>query len=56
VEEPALRHCALVAAPYGGEFAPVGALGVIGPSRMNYARVIPMVEFLSQLLTERLRA
>jgi heat-inducible transcriptional repressor len=55
VEEPALRHCALVAAPYGGEFAPAGALGVIGPSRMNYARVIPMVEFLSQLLTERLR-
>jgi heat-inducible transcriptional repressor len=55
VEEPALRHCALVAAPYGGELAPVGALGVIGPSRMNYARVIPMVEFFSQLLTERLR-
>jgi heat-inducible transcriptional repressor len=55
VEEPALRNCALVAAPYGDEFAPVGALGVIGPSRMNYARVIPLVEFLSQLLTERLR-
>jgi len=55
VEEPALRNCALVAAPYGDEFTPLGVLGVIGPSRMNYARVIPLVEFLSQLLTERLR-
>jgi len=55
VEEPALRNCALVAAPYGDELAPFGVLGVIGPSRMDYARVIPLVEFLSQLLTERLR-
>jgi heat-inducible transcriptional repressor len=55
VADPALRNCALVAATYGGERAPPGVLGVIGPSRMNYARVIPLVEFLSQLLTERLR-
>ena len=55
VQDTALRNCALVAAPYGDAFAPLGALGVIGPSRMNYARVIPLVEFLSQLLTERLR-
>ena len=56
VGEPALRNCALVAAPYGGELASLGVLGVIGPSRMNYARVIPLVNFLSHLLTERLRA
>jgi heat-inducible transcriptional repressor len=56
VDEPALRNCALVAAPYGGELASLGVLGVIGPSRMNYARVIPLVDFLSHLLTERLRA
>jgi heat-inducible transcriptional repressor len=55
VNEPALRNCALVAAPYGEQLTPAGVLGVIGPSRMNYARVIPLVEFLSQLLTERLR-
>jgi heat-inducible transcriptional repressor len=55
VEEPALRNCAVVAAPYGNDITPFGALGVIGPSRMNYARVIPLVEFLSQLLTERHR-
>jgi heat-inducible transcriptional repressor len=56
IDEPALRRCALVAAPYGDERAPLGVLGVIGPSRMNYARVIPLVDFLSRLLTERLRA
>ena len=55
VDEPALRDCAVVAASYGGDLAPAGALGVIGPSRMNYNRVIPLVEFLSQLMTERLR-
>ncbi len=56
VDEPALRNCALVAAPYGDDFESVGVLGVIGPSRMNYARVIPLVELLAQLLTERLRS
>lgn len=54
--EPALRHCALVAAPYGRPDAPLGALGVIGPRRMDYARVIPLVECLSELLTEKLSA
>ncbi len=54
--EPALRHCALVVAPYGGPSAPLGVLGVLGPSRMDYARVIPLVDYLSQLVTERLSA
>jgi heat-inducible transcriptional repressor len=54
VGEPALRCCALVAAPYGGSSDPLGALGVIGPSRMDYARVIPVVEYLSTLVTEKL--
>ncbi|MEN8180910.1 MAG: heat-inducible transcriptional repressor HrcA [Myxococcota bacterium] len=54
VGEPSLRHCALVAAPYGGERAPLGVLGVIGPRRMDYARVIPLVGFLSTLVTERI--
>ncbi len=51
--EPGLRHCALVAAPYGAGGTPLGALGVIGPSRMDYARVIPLVDYLSRLMTDR---
>jgi heat-inducible transcriptional repressor len=54
LDEPGLRHCVLVAAPYGDAGSPIGVLGVIGPSRMDYARIIPLVECLSELLTERL--
>lgn len=54
VGEPALRSCALVAAPYGELSHPLGALGVIGPSRMDYARIIPLVEYLSTLVTGKL--
>lgn len=54
--EPALHACALVAAPYGGIESPLGVLGVIGPRRMDYARVIPLVEYLSQLVTDRVSA
>ena len=28
----------------------VGALGVIGPTRMNYARIIPMVDYTARLV------
>ncbi|HVH07883.1 MAG TPA: heat-inducible transcriptional repressor HrcA [Myxococcota bacterium] len=52
VPEPVLRHCALVAAPWGEG----GALGVIGPSRMDYARVIALVGYLSHVVTEKLGA
>jgi heat-inducible transcriptional repressor len=52
VPEPVLRHCALVAAPWGDG----GALGVIGPSRMDYARVISLVGYLSHVVTEKLGA
>lgn len=53
--EPGLRDCALVAAPYGRGGA-LGSVGVIGPSRMDYARVIPLVGFVSGVLTEMLDA
>ncbi len=55
-EDPHLEHCALVVAPYGQGREPMGVVGVLGPSRMNYARVIPIVEFLSELVSENLVA
>ena len=54
--EPALRSLALVAAPYGGAEVPLGVLGVLGPSRMDYARVIPLVDALSRWVSRRLCA
>jgi heat-inducible transcriptional repressor len=56
IDEPALRHCALVAARYGGRGGALGTLGVIGPSRMDYPRVVALVSFLSRAMGERLSA
>jgi len=56
VDEPGLRSCALVATPYGGDQSPLGMLGVIGPARMDYGRMIPLVDYFSQVMTHRLRA
>ena len=39
-----LEGMSLVTAPYGHEGRTLGVLGVIGPSRMAYDRVIPVVE------------
>jgi heat-inducible transcriptional repressor len=52
--EPELRRLALVAAPYGGGPTPLGVLGVIGPCRMDYPRVVALVGTLSELVSERL--
>lgn len=43
--------CALVIAPYRGKDARLmGAIGVIGPARLNYGRVIPVVNYASLLV------
>jgi heat-inducible transcriptional repressor len=46
-----LTDCAVVAAPYGGA---TGMLGVIGPTRMDYGRIIPLVAYCSRQVTEKL--
>ena len=50
--DPALAELAVVAAPYGLAGGGVGSVGVIGPRRMNYPRVIPLVRYVSRLLSE----
>jgi heat-inducible transcriptional repressor len=48
----ALSGSSVIAAPYrGSEGQVVGVVGVIGPTRLNYARVVPMVDFTAQALT-----
>lgn len=56
LDEPALRRCALVTATYGEGDSALGMLGVLGPSRMDFARVIPLVGTLSRLVTRRFTA
>ena len=48
----ALSGSSVIAAPWrGSEGQVVGVVGVIGPTRLNYARVVPMVDFTAQALT-----
>jgi heat-inducible transcriptional repressor len=54
--ESGLDRCALVAAPYGDGSRPLGVLGVIGPRRMDYGHVIPLVSYCSCFVTEKLSA
>ena len=43
--------CSLVVAPFKGESQTiVGAIGVIGPTRLNYARIIPMVDYTAKVI------
>jgi len=47
-----LTEVSVVAASYGGEDRPLGTIGVIGPSRMSYSKVIPLVDFTADVITE----
>ncbi len=47
-----LSGSSVIAAPYrAGGGRVVGVVGVIGPTRLNYARIVPMVDFTAQTLT-----
>eukprot|EP01037_Dinobryon_pediforme_P008586 gene8586-8678_t len=48
-----LSGSAVIATPWrDGEGRVVGVVGVIGPTRLNYARVVPMVDFTAQSLSK----
>lgn len=51
-----LSGSSLVVAPYrDSEHHIIGAIGVIGPTRLNYARIVPMVDYTAQLVSRLLR-
>jgi heat-inducible transcriptional repressor len=45
-----LDDCSIVTAPYAAGDSVVGVVGVIGPTRMAYERVIPLVDMTAKLL------
>jgi heat-inducible transcriptional repressor len=49
-----LDECSVITAPYRVNGEIVGTLGVIGPTRMDYERVIPIVDITAQLLSSAL--
>lgn len=51
-----LSGSSVIVAPYrDASDRIVGVLGVIGPTRLNYARVIPIVDYAAELVGKRLR-
>jgi len=49
-----LGDCSVVTAPYTVKGEPLGVLGVIGPARINYNKVIPVVDITARLLGDAL--
>ena len=50
-----LAGCTVITAPYASEGQVLGVLGVIGPTRMPYERVIPIVKATADLLGDALK-
>ncbi|CAN5127645.1 heat-inducible transcriptional repressor HrcA [soil metagenome] len=50
-----LDGCTIITAPYASQGRVLGVLGVIGPTRMAYDRVIPIVQATANLLGEALK-
>ncbi|MBI3754804.1 MAG: hypothetical protein HY265_01400 [Deltaproteobacteria bacterium] len=47
-----IKGCSIVTAPYGSNGNILGTLGVIGPKRMNYSKVIPLVNYTASILSD----
>jgi heat-inducible transcriptional repressor len=46
----------LIASPYGTDDQVLGTVGVIGPTRLDYQRVIPLVNFTAKVLSRVLKS
>ena len=47
-----MNGCTLITSRYMSTGRAAGTVGVIGPTRMNYERIIPLVDYVTQLLSE----
>jgi len=49
-----VHNFSIVARRYGSGSAPLGMVGIIGPMRMEYARMAPLVDYLGDALTRKI--
>ncbi len=49
-----VHNFSIVARRYGSTAAPLGMVGIIGPMRMEYARMAPLVDYLSRALSRKI--
>jgi heat-inducible transcriptional repressor len=53
-DELGLNDCSVITSSYEIAGRTVGVIGVLGPTRMDYAKVVPIVEYTSSILSELL--
>jgi heat-inducible transcriptional repressor len=49
---PELQDCALITSSFSRGKHVLGTLGVIGPTRMNYCKIIPVVDYTAKLISK----
>ncbi len=52
MEREEVKECSIVLANYHVDGQPIGTIGVLGPTRMDYARVVSVVEYMTKNLSE----
>jgi heat-inducible transcriptional repressor len=45
-----MKDCSVIAAPYSRENFTLGTLGIIGPTRMDYPSIIPIVDYTARIV------
>lgn len=45
-----MKDCSMIAAPYSRENFTLGTLGIIGPTRMDYPGIIPIVDYTARIV------
>lgn len=53
-EGPGLEGWAVITMGYGPEAEPLGSLGILGPARLDYFRLVPLVDYTARRLTQAL--
>ncbi|MCH8074408.1 MAG: hypothetical protein IIC64_01175 [SAR324 cluster bacterium] len=47
-----LQTCSLITANYSNGGIVLGSIGILGPTRMDYSRVIPIIDYTAKALSE----
>jgi heat-inducible transcriptional repressor len=48
-----VQGCSVITASFNLDEDPVGTIGVLGPTRMDYSRVISLIERFTKLISKR---
>jgi heat-inducible transcriptional repressor len=51
----AVNNCSIISATYTVDGRPLGTIGILGPTRMDYRKVITLLDVFSKYFSEHLR-